>query len=528
MKRLLIIVFLSFLLLSGCNLGGDLRTPDQVKPTELPGATPSTLSSADEPTLPSSLPVIISISGVNEADPVVKPLLGVVSGPDQPLDSPAPNLTDHFHDIGVISVRNNDYFDDRMDIEGIFNCGGPSYPSWEGCDPMDEANYNWEASDALFESWLSGGFEPFLRLGGEVQNAIRHHDFKGPQNAIQEQNWLQAAKRVTDRYLHWNGQSQTFTYLDIWTEFPNQDFWDRSNKAFFRFWGWSFVELKNEYPNLKIGGPGFIASQSLKVANGEKSAARDFLEHLYDNNIKPDWLGWHLFYNDPLMWSQAAQAYRHLLNGTGMYADVPWAGSGFFDDVELIVDAYGLERINQSAQEQDQIYNHQKGAAIRTGSWIAMQYSDVERAYLYRSGDPHTSPTDSLEQITQDNYTGLFFGDPPATYKPAAHAFRLWSQVVNDFPTLLTTPLPPSSDAGGLWTLAAQNEQGQIALLVSNITEQDIDWTISFGSTTMEDYQLEIYQVDDNNDGKTAKKVTVSFITIPSESVQLVILTPVK
>jgi hypothetical protein len=150
-----------------------------------------------------------------------------------------------------------------MDMEGIFNCGGPTYPSWEGCDPHDEANYYWELSDELFESWLAGGFEPFLRLGGEVQNAARHHDFKGPQNPVQETNWIVAAQKVVDRYLHWNGQAQTFTYLDIWTEYPNKDFWDRSNKEFLRFWTQAFVTLKNAYPQLKIGGPGFLVGTTV-------------------------------------------------------------------------------------------------------------------------------------------------------------------------------------------------------------------------------------------------------------------------
>ncbi len=467
----------------------------------------------------------VRIGGVNTADPVVKPLLGVVSGPDQPRDSPAPNLTAHFHDIGVLTVRNNGYFDDRMDIEGIFNCGGPTYPSWEGCDPQDEANYFWESSDELFESWLSGGFEPFLRLGGEMQNADRHHDFKGPQNATQEQNWIQAAQKVVDRYLHWGGRAQTFTYLDIWTEFPNGSFWDRSNPAFYNFWIHAFVALKAAFPELKIGGPGFFPSQAVKVVAGEGSAAQEFLAHLYRNGVKPDWIGWHLFYNDPLMFYQAARAYRDLLDGKGLYADVPWAGSGFFDDVELIVDAYGVSQMGLTPQEKDRVYNHQKGAAIRTASWIAMQYGPVERAYLYRSGDPYSSPGDDPDLVDRGNYTGLFYGDPQATYKPSAHAFRLWSQVVSRFPTLLTTPLPPSEETGNLWVLAARNDEGQIAVLVSNVTTRDVSWTLTFDVSTMGDYRVEVFQVDDEGDGRVAQPQPGYNMTTPAESVQLVILT---
>ena len=474
---------------------------------------------------PPSSGVTIPIGGVDPAHPQVKPLLGVISGPIQPRESQIRDLTDHLRDIGVTTIRNNDYFDDRMDIEGIFNCGGPTYPSWEGCDPQDESNYNWGPSDELFTSWLEGGFEPFLRLGGEVQNAARRHDFKGPQNATQEANWLVAAQKVVERYLHWNGAEQTFTYLDIWTEFPSKDFWDRSNADFIRFWTQVFVALKAAYPQLKIGGPGLIAGQTVKVVQGEQGVAQDFLTYLYENDVRPDWLGWHLFYNDPEMWYQAARAYRDLLDGTGMYADVPWAGTGFFDDVELIVDAYGVAKMELGPEERDRVYNRGRGAALRTASWIAMQYSDVTRAYLYRAGDPYSTPDDSLEEVYRGNYTGLFYGDEQGTYKPAAHAFRLWSQVVNGYPTLLTTPLPASAETGGLWLLAARNDRGEVALLVANITAADVSWSPAFeDGTAPADYQVTLYQVDDTHDGRTPLPWAGGAITTPANSVQLIIL----
>ncbi len=478
---------------------------------------------------PPPTPVIVTIGDVDEADPTVKPLLGVISGPIPPFRSPAPDLTARFQDIGVVSVRNNDYFDDRMDIEGIFNCGGPTYPSWEGCDPADEANYNWGPSDELFESWIAGGFEPFLRLGGEVQNAVRHHDFKGPQNPVQEANWIQAAIRVVDRYLHWGGRDRTFTYLDIWTEFPSDHFWDRSNYDFIRFWARAFQALKGAYPELRIGGPGFIAGQTVRLVAGERNVVRGFLQYLYENNIRPDWLGWHLFYNDPLTWYRAARAYRALLNGEGIYSDVPWAGTGFFDGVEMIVDAYGVSSMNMTPQQRDRIYDQALGAAVRTGSWIAMQYSDVERAYLYRAGDAYSSPGQNPDVgIMGEQQSGLFYGDPQASYKPAAHAFRLWARVVNEFPILLSVPVAEIGPESGLWVLAARNDQGQVAVLLSNITSDDITWVpdFTFTTATLDNYMIEIYQVDNELDGRTAQSWNGSPLIAPAESVQLVIMTP--
>ena len=491
-------------------------------------------------TTPTSAPtralktVVIRVGSVNSNDSAVKPLLGVISGPDPAYESSAPDLTERLQDIGVTSIRNNDYYDDRLDMEGIFNCGGATYPSWEGCNPNEDQYYHWDASDAQFNSYVTGGFEPFLRLGGEWNNGPRQHDFKGPQNKTQERNWIVAAQRVVDRYLQWQGRAPVFTYLDIWTEFPSEHFWDRQPFEFFSFWAQAYTELKQAYPSLKVGGPGFVAGETLRVIQGDsKSIPAAFLEYLYKNKIKPDWIGWHIFQNDPLKWWQAAQAYRDLLAGTGQYANVAWAGTDYFANVEMVVDAYGMSAIGEdgrelSPTELDRIYNQKEAASILTAAWIAMQYQDIERAYYYRAGDPKSEPGAASSRENRGG-PGLFYGDAVGTYKPSAQAVRLWSQVVEEFPALLTTELPSTTPGVELWALAAQNDKGQQAILIANVAAEDIAWTLEFASApvNMSDYaKVQIYQVDDTQDRRTASDWHTGAVTIPGGSVQLVILSP--
>lgn len=517
------------------NSGYTLITPQEVVQhgytetveTRFLFAPPASLAA---PTLAPDKTVTIRVGQVNPADPLVKPLLGVISGPDPSYNSPAANLTAQYRDIGVTSVRNNDYYDDRLDIEGIFNCGGATYPSWEGCDPQNDRFYRWEASDKQFQSYLNGGFEPFFRLGGEWENSARHHDFKGPQNRAQEQNWIAAAVKVVDRYLHWHSQPNAFTYLDIWTEFPGERFWSRNALDFAPFWAQVYTRLKTAYPSLKIGGPGFANLETITLAEGkDKGGARSFLTYLYQNKIKPDWIGWHLFSNDPAMFWRAAQAYEELLGGKGRYANVPWAGTGYFDNVQVIVDAYGFDIERLSDEEKYRIAGKKEGASLLTGAWIAMQYRDIEQAYYYRGGDvssdPNASPGKNPKNLPG---SGLFFGDASGTPKPSAHAFRLWSLIVKQFPTLLTTELPVQNTAMPLWVLAAQNDRGQRALLIANPTAQNIGWTVSFadGLTRMQDYKVEIYQVDDQQNGRTAVAWGGGTVTIPAGGVQLAVLNP--
>jgi hypothetical protein len=369
---------------------------------------------------------------------------------------------------------------------------------------------------------LDGSFEPFLRLGGEWENEERNHDFKGPQNTTQEQNWIIAAEKEVDRYDNWKGNHDVLEYLDIWTEFPGEHFWTRSNVDFINFWTKAYQVLKARYPELKIGGPGFNAGVTKSVRDGEGGVAKAFLKNLYEENVKPDWIGWHIFSNEPEQYLDSAEAYKELLAGTGMYSDVPWAGTEFFDNTEVIVDAYGNGQVDDtsgtpvtlSAAEQDEIYNHQKGAALLTSSWIAMQYSEITKAYYYRGND----------QTSKGRY-GLFYGDATGTYKPTAYAFKLWSRIVNKYPTLLTIGAPSVSEGTTIWAIAGEDSAGDIAILVANPAGEDVYWDISYEGKEFSDFsRISLYEVDDTNTGETETTVTDAAILLPKYAVQLVML----
>ncbi len=437
----------------------------------------------------------------------------------------------------MTSIRNNGYWDDRLDIESIFRCpDATTYPSWE-CDPYDTSHYFWGPSDSLFQIYLDGGFEPFLRLGGESQCDFRHHDFHGPQNEIQENNWIVAAIKIADRYTHWQGRDHFFDYLDIITEWPNRVFWDRSNHDFILFWARAFKAIKEAFPDYKVGGPGFLGPTP-KVIAGQirQNPAVEFLKYLYEQNLRPDWIGWHLWQNDPTQYYKAAHQYRDLLDGVGDFSSVPWAGTDFFKGVELICGAYGVDQYgddesgNPQPLSPEKIYklmNKKEGAAVLTGQWIAMQLSDVERAYYYRAGDEKSDPSAGPNDENV-GWSGLFYGDATATYKPKAHAFRLWSQMVKNYPRMLATDFPSvGADSTKLWVLAGKGIGGY-GVLLSNTEEKNATYSlviegVRVRSTT---FQVDVYQVDDSNDGRTAVRWNGGPFEIPANTVQMLVLTP--
>ena len=473
------------------------------------------------------------ISLSDETEGQFRDLQGVIAGP-----APGPpyinsNLTEKYQSTHITSVRNNDFYDDSLDVEGIFRCPDNSvYPSWN-CDANDDSNYHWDLSDWRFSTIVDGGFEPFLRLGGEMNCDTSvcpgHYDFRGPREN-QEDNWITAAIKIADRYVNWNGNPCTVKYLDIWTEWPNKDFWDRDDNDFIFFWAKAFREIKSHFPQCKVGGPG-ILKPTVDVIEGitENNKAYKFLKYLYNNNIKPDWIGFHLFSIHPRKFYKAAVQFRNLLDGTGDFSNVPWAGSDFFKDVEIICDAYdcGSAEMNENGEMEtfpdeflDALFNQKDGTAYQTSQWISLQKGGVVRAYYYRGGD--TGPSQNGTKVPA-NQVGLF--DYQGNPKPVAHAFRLRYKLNEEYPDMLKGDFYTRTDEGNdFFFIGGEGEKGY-AILVANFSENPVDFKIKVGGIylTPENFSsVKVYQVDNENDGTTGKEWNKDTFHIPARCVQLI------
>ena len=481
-----------------------------------------------------SYTINIESSGSNGT---VQNLLGVISGPVPVPESNGIDLTAQLQSVGITSIRTNDYYDDSLDIEGIFRCPDTSvYPSWD-CDATDDSNYHWDNSDTVYSAIVDGGFEPFLRLGGEIQNMYNHHDFAGPRDQTQENNWIIAAKKMVNRYRDWPAHPDAFQYLDIWTEWPNSDFWDRPNTDFVNFWAKAFREIKQAFPEYKVGGPGILKPTVDVIAgNIENNLAIFFLNKLYTLGLKPDFISFHLWKNDPELFYRAAVQFRALLNGTGDFQSVAWAGTGFFDNVELICGAYGFgqledneagEPVELSKEELFDIMNRKRGAAILTGHLIALQQGNIVRAYYYRDGDPNSSP-DAGPLDHDRGWTGLFYGDSNGTAKPSAFAFRLFSRLYTSFPHVISREFVSIGDKNGrIYYLATEGTNGS-AVLISNPGDTAATVHLFLDGTQINSascQSIQVYQVDNENDGSLPVEWSGNTFHLPPQCAQLIILT---
>lgn len=471
--------------------------------------------------------------------------VGVIAGPTGgPVD-----LTAKYREFGIRYVRNNDYYDDRLDIEGILNCGGTTYPSWSGCDASDEKHYSWAASDALMATFRDGGLEPMLRLGGEWQNHDRKHDFKGPQDATQEANWTIAATKVAVRYRY------QYAYADIWTEFPGAQFWDRDAASFYPFWVKAYRSVKAAVPEARVGGPGFamLATKTL-LEGGRHQHAQEFLAALYKERIRPDWIGWHIFSSDPTEYAAAGKAYRRLLEGTGEFATVPWAGTGFFSGVELVLDAFGHGRRSEgkevSQEIQAELMSGVRGAASMAAALVAVSESDTTRAYYYRGNDLGAKEAKGTGAVGAGGekgakadrrrpeagggekgakaerrrpegagagWLGLF--DREGAPKPSASVVRLWIRMSDEFPNARSVSDPAGP---GVWALASSGEKGT-AVFLTNYSDAPIKIDLKDVPLPKPAKSATALFVDDSNDGTKSLDVPVGPLTLAPWQVGMIV-----
>lgn len=490
--------------------------------------------------------VTINIQGIDITDTLIKPhMLGVISGPN-PIDPNAttPDLTNLLQDVGVTTIRNNDYYDDRLDMEQLFYCGTlpidsltPNYPDWN-CDPFNPSNYNWTQSDQQFARYQAGNFIPFFRLGNEYNNIPRQHDYNGPRST-EENNWIQAAKTVTSHYDNFGGDPDALGgYLNIWTEWPNPTFWDRTNVEFDSFWQRAYDSLKMAFPNLKIGGPGLHTSITLlQLAQGLPSTQLyDFLNNLKIHNTKPDWIGYHVFSNNIEKYYNVTQNLRHYLDATGPYASLvsDWGGSGinsFFHGVEIICDAWMPSKQDSNGNAltkaaKDSIFNKQRGGAINMGAFIVFQQADVERAYKYRAGEDSNPNANASNGFYNMGGPALFYGDSAGTYKPQGYSFKMCSKMQTEYKIKLISPVFSIASGGTkVWSLAGENTSGEKAIIVSNNSSNTILLNIQLNGIPLStgDYNfINQYMVTDNNNGQVPLAWSGGSFTLPPYTANLI------
>ena len=482
---------------------------------------------------------------------------GVISGPsggDTCKYATPTTFSKQLYDLGIRSIRNNDYYDDTLDTDLMFNCSGKvygsnaacnnEYPCWKGCTlkyPAGCGAMQFAAgasggvtSDGRFDSIVNAGFEPFLRVGGEysltpalLATATTARAARGPQTDEEEANWIEAAKCTASHYVG----VKSFPYLNIMTE-TTSHFWSRDWPSFNKFWRRAFAELKATFgTQFKIGGPGIWGApwivnlldaheKTASCAASTSLPARDFLKTLADNGDKPDWLGIHIFAPGAADFSRVITAYKALLTksgpcfGAGKTLESPWAAD-YFSKAELIVDAFMPGKTDLSSGKEvanaDRYFDNKEGGALNASNFIVFQNEGVERAYQYRAGEQ--GPKGPNEGITRC--------DANATPKPRANVYRFWNRMMEAGAKqgTLLAPAPNTS----LYVLYASAGTKRFVLLANpsaTAVTFSPQWQTS-PATILAHAERSLYTIDDTNDGTKAASITADSVTVAPQTTSL-------
>ncbi|MDD5495302.1 MAG: hypothetical protein PHG36_11620 [Dehalococcoidia bacterium] len=415
----------------------------------------------------------------------IRPLLGVNVGPLPAGTDPSyADLTNAYKEIGVNLVRTHDYYQ-ALDMSVM-------YPD-ETRDPASLSSYDFTKSDQVWHSIISGGFEPYFRLGDSW------NDSKPPANAIERANWVKASIEVLRHYYgsKWSGFNTKFRYVEIWNEPDNQQFWPRPRtpKEYFQLYVDTAFAIRSEFPALKIGGPGVTPAGAL-MPQGKKWT-QDLLDFVRQNNAPMDFFSWHMYSNSPQEYADAAEFYRSMLDARG------------FTQTTTHITEWNtqMKKGEENSPESIALRTGGKGAVILSAAWIELQKNNLEVSTFYRGTD-----TD----IKAPTFYGMYYAD--GRPKHIALAFSLWSKISGYSQRLGLNILPATS----LWTLAGQDGTRKAALLIANPGEKSMTAGVGFADGRPID-KIALYQVNDSSNQVQIISLSTPQFEIPINTVQLLV-----
>jgi hypothetical protein len=279
-------------------------------------------------------------------------------------------VADRYHTLGVKHLRTHDY-NAALDI-------GQIYPDLTK-DPTVSGSLNFTAADNAFAAIVANGFTPFLRLGnggGQQPGSDWHPDQWGsPNSTVQLEHIVQAMVAIVARYTNTSRWELPATHVEVWNEPNEPGFWNPAPKScvegctnkdnmtthwplFEALFMQAVAALKQHFPHVKVGGPGFAVSTSC-TSNPAAGAAPDvgsqgvdlapFVEKLVREKVPLDFISWHTYSNNPTRMQACAREIRTMLPPS-------W---------EMYVSEWNLDIEGP--------FNATPAASIGTATWVGLQ-----------------------------------------------------------------------------------------------------------------------------------------------------------
>ena len=247
----------------------------------------------------------------SEAQGELRPLHGINKGPLAA--NGLVDVTDAQKRLRLPSIRLHDCHHpnpDVVDLHAVF-------PNPEA-DPSVPASYDFRATDEYIAGVRATGAEVIYRLGESIEHQTLKRHVHPPRNPAR---WAAACAGIVRHYNEgWAGGFRYgIRYWEIWNEPENRPvMWTGTDAQFLEVYRQTARTLRNEFPTVKIGGPGFGYYGKFDGANLQPSELCVALLELCRREALPlDFFSWHCYTDNPSELAARARAVRALLDARG-------------------------------------------------------------------------------------------------------------------------------------------------------------------------------------------------------------------
>ncbi len=246
-------------------------------------------------------------------------------------------------------------------------------------DPKDEKNYVFGPSDEAIRLVYEAGSKVFYRMGTSIEHTKDFHF-----NAIPPQDYQKYAEVCAGIIRHYtkgwaNGFHYDMKYWEIWNEPEGHiTMWTGTDEEFAKFYAIVLKRLKDEYPELKIGGPAHCTFRPDLV---------DMLKAECDKlNVKPDFYSYHMYANSletPTHHGTEPRAYLDKIGWTGVETCInEWHFIRSWTGVHSNVTEESYKR---SSEGRDGLMGI-NSAAFNIATFCIWQNSPLDSAFYYGCG----------------------------------------------------------------------------------------------------------------------------------------------
>lgn len=185
-------------------------------------------------------------------------------------------------------------------------------------DPALPSSYDFRATDEYIAAVRASGAEVIYRLGESIEHQTVKRHVHPPKDPAR---WAAVCAGIVRHYnAGWaGGFRHGIRYWEIWNEPENRPvMWTGTDAQFLDLYRVTARRLREEFPEIKIGGPGFGYYGKF---DGRELKPSDFCAAFLDlcrrDQVPLDFFSWHCYTDNPSELVARARAVRRVLDARG-------------------------------------------------------------------------------------------------------------------------------------------------------------------------------------------------------------------